>query len=383
MFLGTVFFLYINRSADAVPPPLFLASPGVEASHRRAIPSRLESLLRTRTPQDSNRPGSYPRFRMPASRQPPYDVAIIGGGPAGLTAGIYARLRSLSTILFEAGELGGQLTFLYPTKSVYDYPGLLGVEAEDLGRNFVEHAREAGVKLHAHERVVDVKPVKEGFRIKTAKGQYTARTVVLALGMGVFEYGRLGIPGEAEFEGKGIHHHIKDRRAFKKRRILIVGGGDSALEAAITLAAQAREVTIVHRRDRLRAMEKHLHAVERLPIHVVLNAEVTEFVGDIHLKQAVIYDNQTLDKSILDVDEAVIQVGFAPNLDMLRRWGVKVEHDRRIKVTADMRTSVPGIFACGDIVTYPGKDMRVVTGAGEAVTAVLSAYKYLKKPYWA
>jgi thioredoxin reductase (NADPH) len=130
-------------------------------------------------------------------------------------------------------------------------------------------------------------------------------------------------------------------------------------------------------------MEKHLQAVERLPIRVVLNAEVTEFIGDIHLKQAVIYDNQTLDKSILDVDEAVIQVGFAPNLDMLRRWGVKVENDRRIKVTADMRTSVPGIFACGDIVTYPGKDMRVVTGAGEAVTAVLSAYKFLKKPYWA
>jgi len=320
---------------------------------------------------------------MPAKGPAIVDVAIVGGGPAGLTAGIYCCLRNLSTVLFEAGGLGGQLTFLYPTKSVYDYPGLLGVEAEELGRNFAEHAREAGVKLHEHESVQDIKPTKNGFRIKTSKGSCEARTVILALGMGLFEYGRIEVPGEAELEGKGIHYHIKDRRAFRKKRILIIGGGDSALEAALTLVAQAKEVTIVHRRDHLRAMEKHLRAVERLPIHIVLNGEVTEFLGDTHLKQAVIYDNQTLDKSILDVDEAVVQVGFAPNLDMVRRWGVKVEHDRRIKVTADMRTSVPGIFACGDIVSYPGKDMRVVTGAGEAVTAVLSAYKHLKKPYWA
>ena len=312
-----------------------------------------------------------------------YDVAIVGGGPAGLTAGIYARLRSLSTILFEAGEPGGQLTFLYPTKSVYDYPGLLGVEAEDLGRNFVEHARESGVKLHGHERVLNLRPTKKCFKVKTSKGEYEARTVILALGMGLFEYGRLGVPGEADFEGKGIHHHIKDRRAFKGKRVLIVGGGDSALEAAITLAAQAKSLTVVHRRDEFRAMERHMLAVKKLPVTVLMNSEVTEFLGDTRVQQAVVYNNQTLEKTVLDVDGVVIQTGFAPKLDMVAKWGVRLEHDRRIKVTADMRTSTPGIFACGDIVSYPGKDMRVVTGAGEAVAAVLSAYKFLKKPYWA
>ena len=238
------------------------------------------------------------------------------------------------------------------------------------------------MKLHGHERVLDVKPTKKGFRLKTAKAQYEARTVVLALGMGVFEYGRLGTPGEAEFEGKGIHHHIKDRRAFKGKRVLVVGGGDSALEAAITLVAQAKAVTVVHRREVLRAMEKHLEALAKLPVQVLLNSEVTEFLGEAHVKQAVIYNNRNLEKTVLDIDEVVIQVGFSPNLEMVAKWGVKLEHDRRIKVSADMRTSVPGVFACGDIVSYPGKDMRVVTGAGEAATAVLSAYKFLKKPYW-
>ena len=333
--------------------------------------------------QHSNRACFYRDSVAPKPKATAYDVAIIGGGPAGLTAGVYARLRSLSTILFEADVLGGQLTFLYPTKSVYDYPGLLGVEAEDLGRNFVEHAREAGVELHGQERVVDLKPTKRGFRLRTEKGTYEARTVILALGMGLLEYGRLSVPGESEFEGKGIFYHIKDRRAFKNKRILIVGGGDSALEAALTLFKQAKAVTVVHRRDVFRAMEKHIEAVRQLGIQVMMNSEVTEFLGDGHVEKAVVYNNQTLEKTVLDVDAVVTQVGFSPNLDMAKKWGVRVEHDRRIKVTPDMRTSVPGIFACGDIVTYPGKDMRVVTGAGEAVTAVLSAYKHLKKPYWA
>lgn len=312
-----------------------------------------------------------------------YDVIVVGGGPAGLTAGIYARLRNLTTLILEAQELGGQLTFLYPTKSVYDYPSYVAVESEELGRAFVAHAREAGCELREGEAVQALEPEGETFVVATDKGTYRGRAVILALGMGVFEPKVLGIPGEAEFEGRGVHYMVGDRRRYKGQRVVIVGGGDSALEAALQIVAIAASVTVVHRRDVFRAMEKHVEAVKRSPIQVLLNAEVTQILEGAGALQAVVYDNRTLEKTVLDADAIIIQVGFSPNLERVRKLGVELEGDRHIKVAPDMSTSLPGVFACGDIVSYPGKDKRIVTAAGEAVTAVLSAYKHLRTPYWA
>jgi len=312
-----------------------------------------------------------------------YDVIIVGGGPAGLTAGIYARTRKLSTLILEAQAPGGQLAWLYPTKSVYDYPSYIAVEARELGEMFILHARESGAQV-AMEEVVEVQRLKSGFKVRTRPGnEYDTRAVILAMGMGLFEPKRLGIPGEVELEGHGVDYRVRDRHEFKDQRVLVVGGGDSALEIALEIVAAAKQVTLVHRRGEFRAMEKNVEAVLKSPIEVLYNAEVTSLEGDDRVRRAVVYDNRTLKKREFEVDRVIVNIGFQPTATPLPRWGIELEGERLIKVKADMSTSVPGIFACGDIVSYPGKDKRIVTGCGEAVTAVMSVYRYLKAPYWA
>ncbi|HKZ89303.1 MAG TPA: NAD(P)/FAD-dependent oxidoreductase [Thermoplasmata archaeon] len=312
-----------------------------------------------------------------------FDVIIVGGGPAGLTAGIYARTRALSTLILEAQAVGGQLTWLYPTKSVYDYPSYIATEGGELGDLFTLHARESGSGI-VQEEVVDIERMKSGFRVLTRPGgSYDARAVILAMGMGLFEPKRLDIPGELELEGRGVDYRVRDRHEFKDQRVLVVGGGDSALEIALELVATAKHVILVHRRGEFRAMEKNVEAVLKSPIEVMYNAEVTSLEGGERVRQAVVYDNRTLQKTVFDVDSVIVNIGFAPKITPLPRWGIELEGERLIKVKADMSTSAPGIFACGDIVSYPGKDKRIVTGCGEAVTAVMSAYKHIKQPYWA
>jgi thioredoxin reductase (NADPH) len=312
-----------------------------------------------------------------------YDVVVVGGGPAGLTAGIYARTRSLSTLIVEAQAMGGQLAWLYPTKSVYDYPSYIAIEGGELGELLTMHARESGAEM-AKGEVVDLRRDGQLFHVTTRDGAtYQARAVILAMGMGLFEPKRLDIPGETELEGKGVTYHVRDRHEFRGKRVLIVGGGDSALECALEIVAAAKEVILVHRREEFRAMEKNVEAVNKAPIRISFNAELTSIEGDGHVERAVVYDNRTLKKTVFDVDAVLINIGFEPKITPLPRWGIALEGERLIKVKADMSTSVPGMYACGDIVSYPGKDKRIVTACGEAVTAVMSVYKYLKSPYWA
>src|SRR6266705_989834 len=301
-----------------------------------------------------------------------YDVIVVGGGPAGLTAGVYARTRKLSTLILEAQATGGQLEWLYPTKSVYDYPSYIAIEGGELAELFVLHSRESGAEIRAEE-VIDVQRQAAGFKLTTREGNpYEARSIILAMGMGLLEPKRLGVPGEAEFESNGVEYRVRDRREFKGKRVVVVGGGDSALEIALEIVAAAKKVILVHRREEFRAREKNVEAVMDSQIEVLFNAEVTSLQG-----------NRKVKKTVLDVDAVIVNIGFEPKITPLPRWGVELEGDRLIRVKADMSTSVRGIYACGDMVSYPGKDKRIVTGCGEAVTAVMSVYKYLKQPYWA
>jgi thioredoxin reductase (NADPH) len=207
--------------------------------------------------------------------------------------------------------------------------------------------------------------------------------VIIAIGNGPFNPRVLEIPGETEQDGRGVHYRVRDRRAFKDHCVLVVGGGDSALEIALELVAPAKEVTLVHRRAEFRAMEKNVEAVQKSPVKVLFNSELVSIEDAGAGLDAVVYDNMTLDKVVKRVDSIIINVGFEPLATKVERWGLELEGARNIKVKPDMSTSVPGVFACGDAVWYPSKEKRIVTGCGEAVTAVISAYKYLKAPYWA
>ena len=312
-----------------------------------------------------------------------HDLIVIGGGPAGLTAGIYARTRNLSTLILEAEQTGGQLAWLYPTKSVYDYPSYIAVEGAELGGLFVEHARVSGCEIRERETVEEVRRKERLFEVRTKKGTYEGRAVIIAIGNGPFNPRLLAVPGEAEHEGRGVHYRVRDRHEFRDQAVLVVGGGDSALEIVLELVAGAREVTLVHRRGEFRAMEKNVQAVLKSPAKVLYNSELVSIEDAEGGLDAVVYDNVTLDKTVKRVDSIIINVGFEPLKTKVEKWGLELEGARNIKVKPDMSTSVPGVFACGDVVWYPSKEKRIVTGCGEAVTAVMSAYKYLKTPYWA
>src|SRR6266511_2806719 len=258
-----------------------------------------------------------------------YDVIVVGGGPSGLTAGVYARTRKLSTLILEAQAIGGQLEWLYPTKSVYDYPSYIAIEGGELGQLFALHARESGAEMRAEE-VVEIQRQPSGFKVRTRQGNaYEGRTIILAMGMGLFEPKRLGVPGEAELEGSGVASRVRDRREYKDKRVIVVGGGDSALEIALEIVAPAKKVLLVHRRGEFRAMEKNVEAVLASPVQVLFNSEVTSIEGRGKVERAVVYDNRTLKKKVLEVDAVI------------------------------------------------------VTGCGEAVTDGMSVYTHLERPYWA
>lgn len=313
-----------------------------------------------------------------------YDVIIVGAGPAGLTAGIFARSRRLETLIIDAGKAGGQLTFLYPTKLIHDYPSYIKIGASDLARLMITHAKEQGCEIREEEEVISVERRGESIQVKTLKGEYEAKTVILALGMGLFEPRKLGVPGEEKYAGKGVYYRIPRAEEFKDKKVLFVGGGDTALEMALSVEPIAKEVILIHRKDVFRAMEENVENVEKSSIRVIFRTELKEIQGNERVNRVIVFNNETGEETIIELDAVVINIGFSPNLARATEWGIELdEKGKQIPVDASMRTSVEGIFACGDIVSYPGKDKRIVTGCGEGATAAISAYKYIKKPYWA
>jgi thioredoxin reductase (NADPH) len=311
-----------------------------------------------------------------------YDVVIVGGGPAGLTACIFARTRRLNTLIIDAAKAGGQLLSIYPTKLIYDYPSYGEIEASELAGKLIEHARQNECDIRENETVTDIEPRNEHLEVITDKGSYESKAVILAGGAGLFEPRKLGIPGEEEFGDRGVMYKWPEKSFVAGKKCVIVGGGDSALENALSLVGHAGEIVLVHRRDKFRALESNVEEVTNSPIKVMLDSECTEIFGDDKVRGVNIRNNKKNDVSEMEADLVIINIGFSPVVKIVKKLGIELAGNQ-IKVTADMRTSKKGIFACGDIVTYESKNKRIITAEGEAATAVHSAYKYIKKPYWA
>ncbi|MCK5548015.1 MAG: NAD(P)/FAD-dependent oxidoreductase, partial [Thermoplasmata archaeon] len=218
-----------------------------------------------------------------------YDVVIVGAGPVGLTAGIFARTRRMSTLIIDAGKAGGQLLSLYPTKKVYDYPSYEEIEASKLAVLFVEHAKKEGCEVKEDEIVQDLVTKDESIDIITDRGTYEAKTVILSIGMGLFEPKKLGLPGEEEFNGKGVSYKVPDREMFKDKRILFIGGGDSALEMALSVVDVAKEVILIHRKGEFRAMETNVEAITKSKVDVKFFHECKEIIGKEQVRGATIF----------------------------------------------------------------------------------------------
>ncbi|MDD2410777.1 MAG: NAD(P)/FAD-dependent oxidoreductase [Candidatus Methanomethylophilaceae archaeon] len=309
-----------------------------------------------------------------------YDVIVIGAGPAGLTAGIYARSKMMNTLIIESGRVGGQLVSLYPEKGVHNFPGFESVQARKLSDRLYAQAENLECEIREREKVLEINDGDEDLVVVTNRGEYHTLTVIVAIGMGDFNPRKMDVPGEDEFFGKGVSYLLPVKEELVGQKVTMFGGGNSAIEMAL-IADSVTDTTIVHRRGEFRADEMNVVSLERSNILKVLNAETVSFNGKDELESVTVkQENRIFD---IPTDLAVINIGIKSDLGILSKWGLVLTEEGLVKVEPDMSTNRRGVFACGDVVDYPGKYKQIITACGEAANAVQMAYKFSKKPYWA
>ncbi|TXT55922.1 MAG: Thioredoxin reductase [Candidatus Thorarchaeota archaeon] len=302
-----------------------------------------------------------------------WELIIVGGGPAGMTAAIYGARYGLKTLLLEEKVLGGaQAT----SPGIENYPGFTFIVGLDLANKMKEQVKKCGAKIR---EITEVKKIsredKEGdFILETRRGNYRAQAVVYATGGG---HRKLGVPGEDTYEGRGVSFCATcDGPLFRDKELVVVGGGNTAVTEALYLEELASKVYLVHRRDELRAEQALQNQIFKSDITILWDTIVTEFKGDNILNNVVIQDVKTKETRELEVDGAFVALGSNPASDLVKPLGVEMNEKGEIYVNAHMATNVPGLFAAGDVV----ESMKQITVAvGHGAIAADSAYTYIRR----
>ena len=308
-----------------------------------------------------------------------YDVIVVGGGPAGLTAGIMCEERKLNVLILEGGTWGGLLATLYPSKVISNYPGFPdGVVAIELVRRWLKQAEETSIEMKT-ERVIEITSDRT---VRTAEGnEYTGKVIIIAVGI---KPKHMGIFGEHKFnrKDKGIYYYVTHPENFISKRVLVVGGGDTAVDAVLDLVDLAEKVTIVHRKDMFRAMDENVEKMEKTgKIDILMNTEIRRIEGDRKVKKAVLFNNKDDKTFEIDVDAVILSIGMVPNTEIIEKLGVKTDKKGYIITDSAQRTNVEGVFAVGDIAE--GEFKLIIVGAAQGAVAAHHAYAYINKPYWA
>ena len=309
------------------------------------------------------------------------DITIVGGGPTGLFAAFYAGMRGSSCRIVDSlPDLGGQLTALYPEKYIHDVGGFQKVLAKDLVKGLVEQALQFDPEVILDEQVGEVERKDDHFEMRCANGTYLTRSIVIAGGKGAFEPMPLKCAGYEDFFQKGIEYAVKDPESFRDKKVIVVGGGDSALDFVLMLKGIASSVSLVHRRDGWRAHAASVTqmeaAAEAGEIDLRTFYEVREVHGEDVVHSVTMFDNRTDEDETVECDVVLSCLGFKPDLGPIKAWGLEVEKNR-IKVDQLMATNVDGIFAAGDVVDYEGKLDLIATGFAEAAVAVNNAVHFV------
>ncbi len=318
------------------------------------------------------------------------DITIIGAGPVGLVTAFWAGMREASSRIVDSlPELGGQLTTLYPEKWIFDVPGHPRVLAKDL----VEQLRRQSldqfdVPVHLETTADRVEyepdpedPERQILRLVTDRGDLLTRTIVIAGGHGAFEPKKLPGYDMTPWEGRGAHYLVGEKSAFAGKRVIIVGGGDSACDWVVNLADTASAVTLVHRRDEFRAHEATVHEIREAAAagHVDIRTpyEIREVAGDGAIERVTLAHAESGEEIALECDAVLLQLGFKTALGPLKAWPLEV-HKGAIAVDPLMRTSMDGVWAAGDITTFEGKLKLIATGFAEAAVAVAQAVHHIR-----
>ncbi|HEX9611868.1 MAG TPA: NAD(P)/FAD-dependent oxidoreductase [Gemmatimonadales bacterium] len=313
------------------------------------------------------------------------DITIIGGGPTGLFAAFYAGMRGASHRIVDAlDQLGGQLTALYPEKYIFDVAGFPKVLAKDFVKGMAEQALQWKGPIHLGEKVVGLRREQEdgkpAFVVVTEGAQYPSRTVLVAGGIGAFTPRKLPLKDVDRWYGKGVYDRVLDPRVFAGKRVLLVGGGDSAFDWAVNLQPVARRILMIHRRDGFRAHHATVAQVQELAARGKLELrtfwELRALHGREQVERATIVNSKTKVEETVDIDCVLPQLGFISSLGAIAEWGLDIENGD-IAVSQTMETNIAGIFAAGDITTYPGKLKLIATGVSEACIAVNHAVHFI------
>jgi len=362
--------IYENRdlaekySAMSVPRTFVgetLVSPGLQTEEYFA-----ESLIE----------GKPVEYVMPAGREglKDYDLVVIGAGPAGLTAAMYAERSGLKSIVFEKANVGGQIAI---TPVVDNYPGFASIAGKTLVELMAKQTMNYSSILQGVS-VSDIKKKDRGFEITTGRGIYNAKAIVIATGAGGK---KLNAAGEDRLAGRGVSYCATcDGYFFKDgKNVIVVGGGNSALTDALYLDSLGAHVTIVHRKDAFRAEDRLQQSVFQRNVPVMWNTSVKEITGDSIVEKVKVEDTKTGDTNIIKADAVFVAIGYEPNNAIAEGLGLKVDEEGYIKVDDKMRTSMPLVYAAGDIT---GGVKQIVTAVSQGAVAALTAFEDIANPYW-
>lgn len=320
--------------------------------------------------------GSPVDYVMPAGREElrDYDVVILGGGPAGLTAAVYAERSGLKTIIFEKANVGGQIAI---TPVVENYPGFSSIAGKTLVDLMAKQAMEYTLLLQG-VAVTDVRKTEKGFEVVTGRGIYNARAIIIATGA---DNKKLDATGEKRLSGRGMSYCATcDGYFFKDgKNVIVVGGGNSALTDALYLDSLGAHVTVVHRRDSFRAEERLQQSVFQRNIPVLWNVRVKDILGSKVVEKVRIEDLNTGKLRDIKTDAVFVAIGYEPNNEIARKLGLDMDGEGYIKVDDNMRTSLPMVYAAGDIT---GAVKQIVVAVSQGSVAALTVFEDIANPYW-
>jgi len=305
-----------------------------------------------------------------------WDVIIIGAGSAGLAAGIYAVRSGLKTLILDEKLAGGTIS---DASTVVNYPGFSEISGGDLAEKMTNHCKKVGAVIHDLESVTELELKSEKKIVKTSSATYESKAVIFSAGS---HYKEIGIKGEKEFRGRGVSYcGVCDGPFFSGKKVLVIGGGNSACITTLYLSGLAAQVTVIHRREAFRAEETLVSDIaSKRNVNILWNTEAQEIKGDKQVRTVTLIDNITKKTAELSVDAVFVQVGEAPNSQIAKASGIETDEHGYIKIDINQQTNLPGVFAAGDVTNHPIK--QVGTAVGQGITAALEAYGYIRRPYY-
>ena len=305
-----------------------------------------------------------------------WDLIIVGAGPAGLSAGIYAARSGLKTMIIEEKMAGGTTS---DAPVVENYPGFAQISGGELAEKMVLHCKKMGVSIRELETVSSLRLRDDEKTVVTHKTEHVAKALIFATGS---HYREIDVPGERKFRGKGVSYcAVCDGPFFKGKKVLVVGGGNSAATAILYLSGVVGEVVVVHRKHAFRAEEALVKDISgRKNVQVLWNTEVQEIRGEKFVNNVILLDNKTGETRELAVNAVFVQVGEAPNSQTAKEAGVEVDEHGYVKIDMYQKTNLPGVYGAGDVTSHPVK--QVGTAVGQGITAALQAYVYIRQPYY-